>query len=136
MFKGKKILITGGTGSLGQALTNRLLKMGVDTIRIVSRNEEKQIEMENKFNDKRLRFFLADIRDVSRLSRALEEVDIVFHTAALKDVLKRAHVAAKQEAGGLKEIKTRQVIQHSLNDKALEDLQRAENEVQNTVRRS
>ncbi len=88
MFKGKKILITGGTGSLGQALTNRLLKMGVDTIRIVSRNEEKQIEMENKFNDKRLRFFLADIRDVSRLSRALEEVDIVFHTAALKDVPK------------------------------------------------
>ena len=88
MFKGKKILITGGTGSLGQALTSRLLKMDVDTIRIVSRNEEKQIEMENKFNDKRLRFFLADIRDLSRLSRALEDVDIVFHTAALKDVPK------------------------------------------------
>jgi UDP-N-acetylglucosamine 4,6-dehydratase/5-epimerase len=88
MFEGKKVLITGGTGSLGQALTNRLLKMGVDTIRIVSRNEEKQIQMENKFNDKRLRFFLADIRDLNRLSRALEDIDIVFHTAALKDVPK------------------------------------------------
>ena len=88
MFEGKKVLITGGTGSLGQALTNRLLKMGVDTIRIVSRNEEKQIQTENKFNDKRLRFFLADIRDLSRLSRALEDIDIVFHTAALKDVPK------------------------------------------------
>ena len=52
MFEGKKILITGGTGSLGQALTERLLKEKVDTIRIFSRNEEKQVSMENKFHDK------------------------------------------------------------------------------------
>ena len=58
MFKGKKILITGGTGSLGQALTERLLGMGVETIRIISRNEHKQIEMESKFQDERLRFFI------------------------------------------------------------------------------
>jgi len=88
IMKGKKILITGGTGSLGQALTKRLLEMGADTIRIFSRNEEKQIRMENQFNDKRLRFFLGDINDFERLKRAFEDIDIVFHTAALKHVPK------------------------------------------------
>lgn len=88
MFDGKKILITGGTGSLGQALTKRLLKSKVDSIRIFSRNEHKQIEMESKFNDNRLRFFLGDIRDYNRLERALEDVDVVFHAAALKHVSK------------------------------------------------
>lgn len=88
MFKGKKILITGGTGSLGQALTKRLLGMDVETIRILSRNEHKQIEMESKFHDSRLRFFLGDVRDYERLVRAFEDVDIVFHAAALKHVPK------------------------------------------------
>ena len=88
MYKGKKILITGGTGSLGQALTKRLLEQDVNTIRILSRNESKQIEMENDFNDSRLRFFLGDIRDEERLVRATEDIDIVFHTAALKHVTK------------------------------------------------
>ena len=88
MFEGKKILITGGTGSLGQALTNRLLENDVDTIRIFSRNEENQIQMETKFNDDRLRFFLGDINDFERLKRALEDIDIVFHAAALKHVPK------------------------------------------------
>ena len=87
-MEGKKILITGGTGSLGQALTKRLLEMKVDTIRIFSRNEEKQIQMESQFNDNRLRFFLGDINDFERLKRALEDIDIVFHTAALKHVPK------------------------------------------------
>ena len=85
-FKGKKILITGGTGSLGQALTKRLLKEGVDVIRIFSRNENKQVVMESEFNDDRLRFLLGDIRDQTRLERALEDIDIVFHAAALKHV--------------------------------------------------
>ncbi|MEM2159929.1 MAG: SDR family NAD(P)-dependent oxidoreductase [Candidatus Nitrosotenuis sp.] len=88
VFDGKKILITGGTGSLGQALTTRLLKENVERIRIFSRNEEKQITMENKFNDKRLRFFLGDVNDLARLTRALEDIDIVFHAAALKHVPK------------------------------------------------
>lgn len=88
MFEGKKILITGGTGSLGQALTKRLLKDNVKIIRIFSRNEENQITMEKKFNDKRLRFFLGDINNLERLIRALEDIDIVFHTAALKHVPK------------------------------------------------
>jgi UDP-N-acetylglucosamine 4,6-dehydratase/UDP-glucose 4-epimerase len=88
MFEGKKILITGGTGSLGKELTKRLLQMKVDTIRILSRNEEKQISMESELNDERLRFLLGDIRDLARLERALEDIDIVFHAAALKHVPK------------------------------------------------
>ena len=68
MFEGKVVLITGGTGSLGQALTQRLLENGVKTVRIFSRNENKQIQMESKFNDNRLRFLLGDIRDKERLS--------------------------------------------------------------------
>ena len=88
MFKGKKILITGGTGSLGQALTNRLLKEDVEQIRIFSRNEFKQIEMESKFHNPKLRFLIGDVRDSSRLERAFEDIDIVFHAAALKHVPK------------------------------------------------
>jgi len=89
MFDDKTILITGGTGSLGRALTKRLLEQNAKTVRIFSRNESKQIEMESEFSDdKRLRFFLGDIRDSERLFTALEDVDIVFHTAALKHVPK------------------------------------------------
>ncbi len=89
MFEGKTILITGGTGSLGRALTKKLLEQNAKTVRIFSRNENKQIEMESKFNEeKRLRFFLGDIRDSERLFTALEDVDIVFHAAALKHVPK------------------------------------------------
>jgi len=88
MFDGKKILITGGTGSLGQALTRRLLKSNADQIRIFSRNESKQIEMESKLDDNKLRFLIGDVRDLPRLIRAFEDVDIVFHAAALKHVPK------------------------------------------------
>ena len=88
MFEGKKILITGGTGSLGQALVEKLLKYEIDTIRVLSRNESKQIEMESKFKEPRLRFLLGDIRDKDRLIRATEDIDIVFHAAALKHVPK------------------------------------------------
>ena len=88
MFEGKTILITGGTGSLGQALTKKLLTLNADTIRIFSRYESKQIEMESKFEDNRLRFFVGDVRDTDRLYSALEDVDIVFHAAALKHVPK------------------------------------------------
>ena len=88
MFKGKKILITGGTGSLGTALTKKLLSLDVEQIRIFSRNEFKQISMQSELNDDRLRFLIGDIRDEKRLIRATEEVDIVFHAAALKHVPK------------------------------------------------
>ena len=88
MYKNKKILITGGTGSLGTALTKRLLSMGVEQIRIFSRNEFKQISMESEIHDDRLRFLIGDVRDQKRLRRAIEDVDIVFHAAALKHVPK------------------------------------------------
>ena len=86
MFDGKKILITGGTGSLGKALTKKLLKTNVETIRIFSRDEWKQVEMKSEFNDNRLRYFIGDVRDKERLSRALKNVDIVIHAAALKQM--------------------------------------------------
>ena len=86
MFKNKKVLITGGTGSLGRALTKRLLAEKVDVIRIFSRNENKQVTMQSEFNDDRLRFLIGDVRDLPRLERALEGIDIVFHAAALKHV--------------------------------------------------
>lgn len=88
MFDGKTVLITGGTGSLGRALTKKLLNSKVEVIRIFSRNESKQIEMESEIDDSRLRFFMGDIRDSERLFYALEDVDIVFHAAALKHVPK------------------------------------------------
>ena len=86
MFENKKILITGGTGSLGRALTKRLLAEKVDVIRIFSRNENRQVTMQDEFNDDRLRFLIGDVRDLPRLQRALEGIDIVFHAAALKHV--------------------------------------------------
>jgi len=85
-MKKQKVLITGGTGSLGQALTRKLLNIDVGTIRILSRNESKQVEMEEKFDDKRLRFLIGDIRDKERLEKSFEDIDIVIHTAALKHV--------------------------------------------------
>lgn len=86
MYKNKKILITGGTGTLGTILTKKLLKTDVEVIRIYSRDEQKQVKMQNSLDDKRLRFIIGDIRDQSRLQRALEDIDMVFHTAALKHV--------------------------------------------------
>ena len=83
MFKNKTILITGGTGSLGQALTKRLLEMDANTIRIFSRNESKQIEMESDFDDKKLRFFVGDIRDSERLFTALEDVELPLNDPAV-----------------------------------------------------
>ena len=88
MYKGKTVLITGGTGSLGTELTKRLLSLDVEQIRIFSRNESKQVSMESKIRDDRLRFLIGDIRDEKRLIRATEGVDIVFHAAALKHVPK------------------------------------------------
>ena len=86
MFDGKKVLITGGTGSLGTALTKKLLQTNVETIRIFSRDEWKQAQMQSEFKDKRLRYLIGDVRDKERLSRALEDIDIVIHAAALKQM--------------------------------------------------
>ncbi len=91
MFNGKKILITGGTGSLGKALTAYLLKKykNIKKLIIFSRDEYKQFKMQEQFNIKKnpnLRFFLGDVRDYDRLELALCDVDYVIHAAALKQV--------------------------------------------------
>ena len=80
-------LITGGTGSFGQAITKTILnELEPKSIRILSRGELLQSQMESKFNDKRLRFFIGDVRDRDRLNLAMRGCDIVIHAAALKRV--------------------------------------------------
>ena len=79
-------LIIGGTGSLGKAIVNRLLKTNDCTIRIYSRHEQSQVEMQRELNDSRLRFLIGDVRDDKRLKRAMEGVDYVIDCAALKHV--------------------------------------------------
>lgn len=88
VLRGRSVLITGGTGSLGKALTEKLLgAYGVSRLVILSRDELKQFEMRQQFgDDPRLRWFLGDIRDVARLRRAMHGVDYVIHAAALKQV--------------------------------------------------
>lgn len=84
-----KIAITGGTGTLGYELTRQLLaRKDTESIRIFSRSESRQAEMERKFGDKRLRFLIGDVRDYERVRRAMRGVDRVFHCAALKRVEK------------------------------------------------
>ena len=87
MFNNKSILITGGTGSFGQEYTKFLLKnYNVKKILIFSRDEQKQFNMQNKFNSSKLRFFIGDVRDQDRLGFACQTADFVVHTAALKHV--------------------------------------------------
>jgi len=86
-FEGRTILLTGGTGSFGQHFTRTALeKWNPSAIRIFSRDELKQTDMERKFDDPRLRFFIGDVRDRDRLRRAIEGADVVIHAAALKHV--------------------------------------------------
>lgn len=82
----KSILITGGTGSFGQAFTKRVLSQDVERVAVLSRGEFAQAEMAAKFNDPRLRFFIGDVRDRDRLRWAFEGVDTVIHAAALKRI--------------------------------------------------
>ncbi len=87
-LKGKTILITGGTGTFGRAFISRLLEVpGIVKIIVFSRDELKQSQVQSMYpNEKRLRYFIGDVRDVERLKRAFEGVDIVVHAAALKQV--------------------------------------------------
>lgn len=86
MFKNKIVLISGGSGFLGQALTKELLNYNPKKIIIYSRSEYKQFCMQRDFNNNRLRFFIGDIRDLQRLNIAMKNVDYVVHAAALKQV--------------------------------------------------
>lgn len=84
---GKVILVTGGTGSFGRKFTEIVLKeYNVEALRILSRDELKQLQMNQRFNDQRIRFLIGDVRDKDRLHRAMNGVDIVVHAAALKQV--------------------------------------------------
>jgi UDP-N-acetylglucosamine 4,6-dehydratase len=87
VLKDKVILITGGTGSFGNAMIRHLLEHHRPrTIRVLSRDEFKQTHLQRKFRDQRIRLLLGDVRDAERVRRACEGVDVIFHAAALKQV--------------------------------------------------
>jgi UDP-N-acetylglucosamine 4,6-dehydratase/5-epimerase len=86
IFEGKVALITGGTGSFGHAVLRRFLKGRIGEIRIFSRDEKKQEDMRIEFGDRRVKFFLGDVRNYSSVQDAMRGVDYVFHAAALKQV--------------------------------------------------
>ena len=86
MFKNKTLLITGGTGSFGNAVLRRFLDTTIKEIRIFSRDEKKQDDMRKQYNNPKLKFYLGDVRDVNSIVDAMRGVDFVFHAAALKQV--------------------------------------------------
>jgi UDP-N-acetylglucosamine 4,6-dehydratase len=87
MLKNKKLLITGGTGSFGNAVLNRFLHTEhFSEIRILSRDEKKQDDMRKLLNNNKLKFFIGDVRDISSVEPAVKGVDYIFHAAALKQV--------------------------------------------------
>jgi UDP-glucose 4-epimerase len=86
MFKGKKLLITGGTGTFGNAVLNRFLETEISEIRVFSRDEKKQDDMRKVYKHEKLRFYIGDVRNASSLHDAMRGVDFVFHAAALKQV--------------------------------------------------
>lgn len=86
MFKDKVLMITGGTGSFGLAVSQRFLMTEVGEIRIFSRDEKKQEDMRMAFNNSKLKFYIGDVRDYQSVIQAMKGVDYVFHAAALKQV--------------------------------------------------
>lgn len=86
MFNGKTIIITGGTGSFGNAVLNRFLNTDVKEIRIFSRDEKKQDDMRKRYNNSKIKFHIGDVRDYESVATAMIGVDFVFHAAALKQV--------------------------------------------------
>lgn len=86
MFNTKILLITGGTGSFGNAVLRRLLNSGLSEIRILSRDEKKQDDMRKKYNNPRLKFYVGDVRDPQSVMNAVRGVDFIYHAAALKQV--------------------------------------------------
>src|SRR5689334_14033187 len=86
MFKDKCLLITGGTGSFGNAVLKRFLNTDIKEIRIFSRDEKKQDDMRNILRNDKVKFYMGDVRDFRSIDNAMEGVDYVFHAAALKQV--------------------------------------------------
>lgn len=86
MFKNKTLLITGGTGSFGNAVMERFLNSDIKEIRIFSRDEKKQDDMRKRYKNDKLKFYIGDVRDINSLKDSMYGVDFVFHAAALKQV--------------------------------------------------
>jgi UDP-N-acetylglucosamine 4,6-dehydratase len=86
MFDDKSLLITGGTGSFGNAILRRFLDSGLREIRIFSRDEKKQDDMRKKYNSPKLKFYIGDVRDFQSVLNVVRGVDFIFHAAALKQV--------------------------------------------------
>jgi len=86
MFKGKTLLITGGTGSFGNAVLKRFLNTDIGEIRIFSRDEKKQDDMRRFYKNDKIKFYIGDVRDLASVKNAMYGVDFVFHAAALKQV--------------------------------------------------
>ena len=86
MFDHKKLLITGGTGSCGNAVLNRFLNSNFEEIRIFSRDEKKQDDMRKVYTDPRIKFYIGDVREYNSVENAVRGVDYIFHAAALKQV--------------------------------------------------
>ena len=92
LFKNKTLMITGGTGSFGNAVLNRFLKTDIGEIRVFSRDEKKQDDMRHEFQAKmpevadKIKFFIGDVRDLASVKNAMHGVDYIFHAAALKQV--------------------------------------------------
>ena len=92
MFKNKTLLITGGTGSFGNAVLNRFLRTDIGEIRVLSRDEKKQDDMRHEFQSKmpdvadKIKFYIGDVRDLASVKNAMHGVDYIFHAAALKQV--------------------------------------------------
>ena len=85
-YKNKTILVTGGAGSIGSQIVKMLLERGAKTVRVLDNNETGLFELGHQINSPNLRLFVGDVRDKARLTRACQDVDIVFHAAALKHV--------------------------------------------------
>lgn len=86
MLKNKKLMITGGTGSFGQAVLSKFLNSNLKDITIFSRDEKKQDDLRKKFNSKKIKFYIGDVRDKDSLIEATRDIDFIFHAAALKQV--------------------------------------------------
>ena len=86
MFKDKTLLITGGTGSFGNAVLKRFLDTDIKEIRIFSRDEKKQDDMRKQYKNDKIKFYIGDVRDIQSIKNAMYDVDYVFHAAALKQV--------------------------------------------------
>ena len=86
MYKNKTLLITGGTGSFGNAVLKKMLQSDLSEIRIFSRDEKKQEDMRIQYNSDKIKYYIGDVRDRNSLSHAMQGVDFIFHAAALKQV--------------------------------------------------